>query len=204
MSLINVLMEQLGGDATRQIGGQLGLDEGLASKAIAGALPMVLGGIARNAQKQGGAEALLGALDRDHDGSVLDDLGGYMQGGRANDRAANGDGILGHVFGGRRPAVESALGQASGIDIGQAGKLMAMLAPLVMGALGKQKRSANLDAGGLAEMLGGEQRRADAGAGDAMGMVAKLLDRDGDGDIADDVAKIGKGLLGNLLGGRGR
>jgi len=198
MSLVNVLMEQLGGGATRQIASQLGLDEGLASKAIAGALPMVVGGLARNAQQKGGADALLGALDRDHDGSVLDDLAGYVQGGPGK----AGDGILGHVFGGKRPAVESALGQASGINSGQAGQLMAMLAPLVMGALAKQKRSSNLDAGGLAEMLGGEQRKAPAGAGDAMGMVGKLLDRDGDGDVADDIASIGKGLLGSFLSGR--
>ena len=200
MSLVQLLMDQLGGDATKQIGRQLGLDDGLASKAIAGALPMVLGGIASNAQRKGGAEALGGALDRDHDGSVLDDLAGYLQ----SDRSKDGDGILGHVFGGRRPAVESVLGEASGINSGQAGQLMTMLAPLLMGALGKEKRHANLDAGGLAEMLGGEKRKAPAGAGDAMDMIGKMLDRDGDGDFKDDIAEMGAGLLGNLLGGRGR
>jgi hypothetical protein len=191
-------MEQLSGGAARQIGQQLGVDEGAASKAIAGALPMVLGGLARNAQQQGGADALLGALDRDHDGSVLDDVAGYL--GKGPDR--QGDGILGHVFGGRRSAVESTLGQASGLDSAKAGQLMAMLAPVVMGALGKQKRAQGLDASGLAAMLGQEQQRASGSAGQAMGMVGKLLDRDGDGDIKDDVAKLGAGLLGSLLGGK--
>ncbi len=198
MSLVNVLMEQLGGGATRQIGRQLGLDESATSKAIAGALPMVLGGLARNAQQQGGADALLGALDRDHDGSVLDDLGGYVSSGPG--RA--GDGILGHVFGAKRPTVEAGLGQMSGLDAGKAGELMVMLAPLVMGALGKQRRSQGLDASGLSEMLGREQRGAGGDAGAAMGMVGKLLDRDGDGDFKDDVAKLGAGLLGSLLGGK--
>jgi len=196
MSMIEILMQQLGGDATRQLGQKVGLDENAASKAIAGALPMVLGGLARNAQQKGGAEALLGALDRDHDGSILDDLGGFLQGG-----GGQGEAILGHVFGGKRPAVESALGQASGIDKGQAGQLMAMLAPLVMAALAKQKKSSGLDAGGLAQMLGQERQAAPAGAGAAMGMVGKLLDRDGDGDFKDDIAAMGAGLLGNLLGG---
>ena len=41
MSLVNVLMEQLGGDATRQISGRLGLNEDSTSKAIAGALPTI-------------------------------------------------------------------------------------------------------------------------------------------------------------------
>jgi hypothetical protein len=195
--MVEILMQQLGGDTARQLGQKVGLDESAASKAIAGALPMVLGGLARNAQQKGGAEALLGALDRDHDGSILDDLGGFLKGGGGS----QGEAILGHVFGGKRPAVESALGQASGIDKGQAGQLMAMLAPLVMAALAKQKKSAGLDASGLARMLGQERQAAPAGAGAAMGMVGKLLDRDGDGDIKDDIASMGAGLLGNLLGG---
>lgn len=198
MSLMNVLMEQLGGSATRQIGKQLGLDEGLASKAIAGALPMLLGGLTRNAQQQGGADSLLGALDRDHDGSVLDDLAGYVSSGPGR----HGDGILGHLFAGKRSTVESGLSQMSGIDSGKAGQLLAMLAPVVMGALGKQRQSQGLDASGLAAMLGGEQRRAPSQAGQAMGMIGKLLDRDGDGDFTDDIAKMGAGLLGSLLGGK--
>lgn len=198
MSLVNILMEQLSGGAAQQIGKQLGVDSGAASKAIAGALPMVLGGLARNAQQKGGADALLGALDRDHDGSVLNDVAGFL--GKGPDR--QGEGILGHVFGDRRSAVESTLGQASGLDGAKAGQLMAMLAPLVMGALSKQKQSQGLDASGLAAMLGQEQKSAGGSAGQAMGMVGKLLDRDGDGDIKDDVAKLGAGLLGSLLGGK--
>lgn len=198
MSLVNVLMEQLSGGTARQIGRQLGVDDSVASKAIAGALPMVLGGLARNAQQQGGADALLGALDRDHDGSVLDDVAGFL--GKRPDR--QDDGILGHVFGNRRSAVESTLGQASGLGGAKAGQLMAMLAPLVMGALSKQRQSQGLDASGLAAMLGQEQQRAGGSAGQTMGMIGKLLDRDGDGDIKDDVAKLGAGLLGSLLGGK--
>jgi hypothetical protein len=34
------------------------------------------------------------------------------------------------------------------------------------------------------------------------GMLGSLLDQDGDGSIADDVAKLGGGLLKNLLGKR--
>jgi hypothetical protein len=32
--------------------------------------------------------------------------------------------------------------------------------------------------------------------------LERLLDADGDGDVMDDVAKIGGGLLGRLFGGR--
>lgn len=195
MSMVQILMEQLQGGTTREIGARLGIDERQASTAIAGALPMLLGGLARNTQQRGGADALLGALDRDHDGSVLDDLAGYLQAGPGR----HGDGILGHVFGGQRATVEAGLGQMAGLDSAKAGQLMAMLAPLVMGALGREKRRANLDTGGLESMLRREQSQAPTEARQTMGMVGKLLDRDGDGSVADDLASMGTGLLGKML-----
>ncbi len=198
MSLMDTLMQQLGGDATRQIGRQLGIDDDLASKAIAGALPMLLGGLARNTQQSGGADALGAALDRDHDGSILDDLAGYVTRGPGR----SGDGILGHVFGNSRGAVESGLGRMSGLDSGKAGQLLAMLAPIVLGALGKQRRGSGLDSRGLESMLRGERDHSPSEAGQAMDMVGKLLDRDGDGSFADDVASLGAGLLGKMLRNR--
>jgi hypothetical protein len=39
-------------------------------------------------------------------------------------------------------------------------------------------------------------------APDAMGMLGQILDANHDGSIADDVARMGSGLLGGLLGGK--
>ena len=35
--------------------------------------------------------------------------------------------------------------------------------------------------------------------GPAAGMLGQLLDQDGDGSVADDIAKLGTGLLGSLF-----
>ena len=43
---------------------------------------MILAGLARNAAQPEGADPLHGAVQRDHDGSLLDDLGGFLGGGR--------------------------------------------------------------------------------------------------------------------------
>ncbi len=75
-----------------------------------------------------------------------------------------------------------------------------MLAPLVMGALGRESRSKGLDVGGLTSMLAGERKVAEGSA--SLGGLAALLDADSDGQIADDVAKLGKGLLGKFLKSR--
>lgn len=200
MSLLDQLTQQLDGDAIRQISRQVGADEGAVSKAVSGGLPMLVSALARNTADQGGAASLLGALDRDHDGSVLDDVMGYLGGGGG---ASAGAGILKHVLGGNRQAgAESAIGQMSGLDGQKVSQILAILAPMVLGALGRQRQQKNLDAGGLADLLGQEHRRAEKKAPEAMGLVGQLLDSDGDGQVADDLARLGAGMLGKFLGGR--
>ncbi len=200
MALLDDLMGQLEGVPARQIAGQLGLGPQQANAAIAAALPMLLGGLTRNSATREGATSLLSALDRDHDGSVLDDLAGFLQQGSGG----AGAGILGHVFGGRQSNVENAVSRVSGIDPGKAASLLAMLAPLVMGALGRAQRGGGLDAGGLADLLGRQRSAPPAtGAGSsALGGLAGMLDADRDGDLMDDLTNLGGGLLGRFLGGR--
>lgn len=199
MSLLDVLTQQLGGDAIGQISRQVGADTDATSKAISGALPLLVAALAKNTADTGGAQALAGALDRDHDGSILDDLGGFLGGGAA---AAGGDGILEHILGTRRQGAEAAIGQMSGLDGQKIAQIMAMLAPIVMGALGRQQRQGGMKPDQIGEMLGGERRRVEKMDPGAMGMLGSLLDADGDGDVKDDLARIGMGMLGKMFGGR--
>jgi hypothetical protein len=192
MGLLDMLQQQLGGNAVQQISQQLGTDHSATESAIQAALPMLVGALARNAKDPAQAGALANALSRDHDGSILDNVTGYLsQGG-----TGAGDSILGHVLGGNRQSVATGLGQVSGLDPAKAGMLLSLLAPLVMGALGRAQRSGNLDPGGLAGMLGAEHQSAAAAAPGVMGMLSRFLDRDGDGSVMDDIG----GMLGKLRG----
>jgi hypothetical protein len=199
-SIMQDLAPLFEGDAVGQVSQQLGVDEATASNAISAAIPLLLAALNRNAQSAGGADALHGALARDHDGSVLDDLGGFLGGGGATSAGAA---ILGHVLGGQQRSVQAALGKSTGLDAGQAAQLLMMLAPIIMGLLGKARAQGGLDAGGLAGLLGGEHRRMSQSAPDAMGLFGQLLDANHDGSAVDDVVRIGGGLLGGLFGRKG-
>ena len=199
MDLIEQVMKQLQGGGISEISRQVGASENQVTDVVSGALPAILAGLSRNASSSKGSSALASALDRDHDGGILGDVAGFLGGGGG----AIGGSILRHVLGGKQSPVESALGQAAGLDGSKVGQIMAMVAPLVMGVLGKQKKSQGLDASALASLLGGERKAAEQKAPDAMGMLGKLIDSDGDGDIMDDVVgKLGGGLLGGLFGGK--
>jgi len=191
-ALTEMLLTQLGGSAISQIGRKIGADPSTTNKALAIAVPLLISALARNSSTPAGAEALNQAVARDHDGSILDDLGGFF----GNTEAANGAGILGHVLGARRGDAENGLAQNTGLDPSAAGQLLETLAPLVMGALGKTQQQQGLDASGLSVYLGNQQQQAQASAPDVMGMLGNLLDSNKDGSVMDDVSRIAGKLFG--------
>jgi len=158
-SILDTVQQQLGPDTIQQMSAALGADPSATSSAVSMALPALLGGLSHNASTPQGAAALDRALD-DHDGSILDSLGGGMGGGLGGalggllgGGGGIGGAILGHIFGGKRPAVEEGVGRASGLNAAQVAQLLAMLAPIVMGALGKMKRERGIDASTLPSVL---------------------------------------------------
>ncbi len=195
-SILDTIMQQVQGGGIQQMSQSLGLGEDDVSNVVTGAIPALLGSLTKNSGNSDGASALLGALDRDHDGSILDNVTDFLG---QSDSADTGAGILKHALGGKQATVESALSQTTGVDSASASKILAMVAPIVMGALGKAKREQGLDADGLAGLLGQEREVARQRSPQAVDMISSLLDSDGDGDMMDDVAKLGKGLLGGLF-----
>ena len=190
-SVLDMIMGQLDGDKLKQLGQQAGVDEGKARQGMNAVIPVLLGAMERNAGDSQGAQSLDSALERDHDGSILDNLGDFL----GNPEQGNGNGILKHVFGERRPKVEERLASRTELEQGPLAKLMEMAAPLVMGALGKQKRGGGMSLDNMGEMLS-KQREASESGGGLLGVAADLLDSDGDGDILDDLG----GIAGKLFG----
>ncbi len=192
--LMDVITQAMGGDAVKQLSRQLGASEQSTGTAISAALPLLLSALAKNSGQPEGASALHRALSNDHDGSVLDDPSGLL----GNAQAGPGAGILRHVLGDRQDVAQQALAKTSGIEAGSAGQLLTMLAPIVMGALGRTQRQQGLDASALGSLLQTERQGLRQASPGPMDMVTKLLDRDGDGSVLDDLG----GMMGKLMGGR--
>ena len=196
-SALDELMNSLqGSGGIGQMSRSTGLGESDVTQLLSGALPALLAGLSRNAASSDGAAGLLAALDRDHDGSIMDDVVGYLGGGGAT---TGGAGILQHIFGGRQGQVESALSRSTGVDQSSVSDILAMAAPLVLGYLGRQRRAQNLDAAGLSSLLQQEQRVAQERSPEAVGMLTRLIDADDDGSIMDEMAEMGSSLLASLF-----
>ena len=214
---MNVL-EMLGGLLPAQastVASQVGATPEQTQAAMQASVPLILNALHQNAQTPDGEAALSSALTQ-HDGSSLDQ---FAQGQLPS--AQDGSAILGHAFGGQAPEAANAVAQHAGIDPGMAMQVLSMVAPLVLGALGRGQSQGGLGgSGGLAGMLGGLLGGGNAGAGGLggsgglggmlggllgggnqnqsgaqgglLGSLTSGLDRDGDGNPLNDVM----GMLG--------
>ncbi|KJL32175.1 DUF937 domain-containing protein [Microbacterium azadirachtae] len=186
---------------------KLGVSEDVARQAVQEGGAALLGGLAKNAETEEGSSAIEAALAK-HDSfsgaASVDDID-----------EADGQKIVSHVFGDNADQVAQTLTsdqKTAGIDFG---KLLPMLAPIVMGLIANsQKGSAGgSGGGGLGDLLGGlfgggqQQGSGTAsgggGLGDILGGLGGLF---GGGQQGSSVGGAGGidigGLLGGLLGGK--
>lgn len=196
--VLSMLQAQLGDHAVDSISRQIGADHQQTSQAVASALPVLLQAMSRNASSPSGAASLEQALTRDHDGSLLDNLDGFI----GNFQQGPGAGILRHVLGSKRGGVEAMLGQMNGLDQQKSSQLLEILAPIVMGTLGRQKRQGGLNAADLMGMLRQTTARQQQAHPKSTNLVNQLLDRDGDGSYTDDLTQMGMNVLGGFFRNR--
>ena len=214
------MKETLNPGLIEHLGNQMGVSKEQAGGAAGNIMSVLLNALARNAATPQGAESLNSALEKDNHGGLLETIMGSLAGGnRPNtggslldlgglitgmlsgqqSRAANGAGILKHILGRRTEDTAAQIGQKTGIGTGNTIKMMAMLAPIVMGMLGKTKKAGNLSADGLGGLLDGFLRKNIQPGRPAqetnIGLAGRLLDRDGDGSAIDDIA----GMIGGFL-----
>jgi hypothetical protein len=177
---------------TSEISQRIGADDAATSNAIQAAVPTLLAAFSQEANRGGGLKQ---AVAEDHDGSIIDNLGEYLNGtAQLNPRATDGSGILNHVLGDRQDTLARGISAKSGLDMGSAINLLTLLAPVVMGMLGKKQHTKTTSGGGgdLGDLLNRERQDAQSsgGLGDLIGAVLGGGSGGGIGDV-----------LGSVLGG---
>ena len=173
MDITQLLLSQLGDGGVDAMANKIGANKTQTASALEGIVPTLLGAMSSNTKSESGASGLLGALDRDHDGSILDDVSGFI----GNSDNGPGEGILKHVLGDNRSTVENGLSAKTGLNSSQIGQLLKMAAPLIMGYLGKQKKQqgSGFDLGSIAGLLGGMSNTSDKSTGLDLGDILNVV-----------------------------
>ncbi len=101
-------------------------------------------------------------------------------------------------MGSKQSGFVNSVSKATGMDANQVSQLFAMLAPVVLGALGQMQRKKNLDPQGVSTLL--QQERATVE--NTSSNLVQLLDMDGDGDVSEEIIGLGANLLGGMFGNK--
>lgn len=192
MDIMELIMSQLNDkDALAELGKKVGANPSQVKQVTQMGLPTLIKALSNNASTPKGAEALAGALDQ-HKDDDINDIIQYIK----NVDTEDGRKILNHVLANKNQNVQTRLAKQAGLQTSQVSGLMSQLAPLLLGALGQQKKKENLDATGISSLTSllsdSMGKKDDSGI---MGMVSQLLDSDKDGVILDDVS----GIIGSIL-----
>jgi Bacterial protein of unknown function (DUF937) len=157
MNIVSTIMQLLAPAIINKIASSLGVNQGIAGKAIAAIVPAILAGLVGKSSTSSGAADLASALGK-QDSSILGNLGSLIGGPGQQSYADKGNSVLGSLLGGSASsALAGAAGKFAGLGGSQSSSLLGMLAPVVLGGLAQQQKSSNLDAGGLANLLAGQK-----------------------------------------------
>lgn len=208
MDISDLLQGPMKNVILNQLGSQLGLgDEKQANAAIDGIFGTLLNGIMKNASTPEGQKSLETALAKDHSGGIFEDLAGFLTGSNTpqNPATNNGAGILKHILGDQQENTVESISKASGIDTAKIMKMMVTLAPIVLGMLSKSKAQAQAQpqqssGGGILDIIKGATQTVNQQS-TTQSIFNKILDKNGDGNIIDDITSMGvKSIFGKLFG----
>ena len=174
--IVDMLMNSGGGGAVQQLSRQFGLSEDQTQSALGQLVPAVMAGLQQNTASEGRMGALLGALTSGNHSQYIENPELLGQ----ETTVADGNGILGHIFGNKEVSrsVAGHAAQQSGVGTDIMKQMLPLVATMVMGSLSRNT--------------------APMGAGSQVGFLSSLLDQNRSGGVGDEVA----GLLGRFLSGR--
>lgn len=148
------------GDTLDRLSVRLRESRSATRKGIESALPVSIAGLAEHASLKHNAQALLDAIkEGNYPHVAATDLPKVVEDALATDRVVrSSSGFLKRIFGARARALIDTLATHTGLSRYAATTMLGLATPLVLDSVGKEARSKNLDAAGLARLLA-EQRR---------------------------------------------
>ncbi len=168
MNLVSSLLQSgLTDNLLQSMSSKTGMAPDSVKKAVSTIAPVMLQKANENFKGAGNSNALLqliGKMDLDRLGQEPD----------STLNVQDGNALLGEILGSKDASrsLASRVGSELGIDAGQIKKLLPLIAPVVAGLLNKKTRTASRGKGDSASMLSS---------------LSSLIDKDGDGSVADDV-----------------
>ena len=158
INLLEIVKKQISGEILQKAAAFLGEDTSASQKALNAILPSLLGGVVNQSTNISSATNLMNTLTTEgHDGSIFNFFSNLLNGGSAiQGLLAAGDGIVKNLFGNKTSGIVDWIASYAGIKTGSASGLMSLVAPVMMGAIGKQISGSQSGISDLMHLLTGQ------------------------------------------------
>ena len=164
MNIMDMVKKSVSDKVMGQIGGMMGMsDPKKTSSTFDTAIGSILGGMMKKSTSQEGAKQVYDVASN-ADPSIMDRLGDILGGGGEKVEAVqkSGGGMLDSILGGSKNGMIASIAKALGLDGSIVGKLLTLVAPMLLGTIGKHIKSAGMDAVGLGSLLGEQKQHVSA------------------------------------------
>ena len=204
MDLMTLLMDGIASETSiKTIGKKSNSSPDQVSAILMSAVPMLISQMQKNAESETGASKLSKALDA-HAKDDVTNISDFLKNANTEDGAK----ILNHIMGSKKDTekVEKNLAVKTGLKTSQVAGILALVAPLLLSYLGKEKQSTQSakpqkkeESGDfLASMLGSVLTGGSSSSGLDIGSLISFAMKDADQDGKSDLSE----TIGKLLGGR--
>jgi OmpA-OmpF porin, OOP family len=155
MNLFEELKELLVGEVASKAANLLGEKEEKVKTAIEGLIPTFVGGLMKRASNEAGATTLMNVVKKgNHDGSIIEQLDDLLK-NKENFAGfvEKGNSVVSMLLPDKKSSIATMISQFAGVRNSSATSLLSVVAPLVVGKLGKLVSAQGLDKTGLANAI---------------------------------------------------
>lgn len=172
MDIIGELMNQVGtGENLTALSSVVGGDEKNVQSALGLALPVLMGSMAKTASAPGGADLVTSMIGQMGGGVSTDSMATYL----ATPASTGSNDIVGSLVGSQMGAIQNAIAQKTGLPPAVIGTLLAIVTPMILGAVKKSFTDKTMDQNSLNTLLGEQAKMAMKSSPDAAALADQFL-----------------------------
>jgi len=153
MNLLKIVKDQVSDNFLNRASEVIGGSPASTQKAIGALIPSFMGSVVTKASTESGASDLLSMIKNGGYNSNAGSTEMNLMNNKTNEILSKGENLVSKLMGNNADNLVSRISSFSNLTKEGTGKLLSMVAPMVMGAIGKQVSQNNLNATGLRDLI---------------------------------------------------
>lgn len=195
MDINNIINSVIADQLSKSVSQKINISEDKSRDVVNMAVPLLVAGLAKNSKNPQEAKNISDAISKDHDGSILNDLSSVLLSGG---KEQEGEKIIEHILGNKVTPASKAIGNQVQVNPEQVRKVLTLVAPVVMGAIGSKQKAGGFDSSKLTVFLQDTVTKKVGTSNQQDNLLTQILDQNRNGSVIDELL----GFVMKLISGK--